>query len=102
MALTAKHYFTKNSNMKYCGSTQFKQFLKCPAKAKAILDGTLKEEESTALLIGSYVDAWFEGTLDQFIEEHPQLFKRDGTLKADYEKANAVIKRVSRDELFMK
>ena len=102
MGLTAKNYFTANSNKKYCGSTQFKQFLKCPARAMAILEGRLQEEESTALLVGSYVDSWFEGTLDQFKEEHPNIFKRDGSLKAEYEKANEIIERVSRDELFMK
>lgn len=102
MGLTAKNYFTKNSQMKYCGSSQFKDFLKCPAKAMAILNGEIQEEDSTALLIGSFVDAWFEGTLDNFKAEHPEIFKKDGTLKADYEKANAIIERVSRDELFMK
>lgn len=102
MGLTAKNYFTANSNKKYCGSTQFKQFLKCPARAMAILEGRLQEEESTALLVGSYVDSWFEGTLDQFKDEHPNIFKRDGSLKSEYEKANEIIERVSRDELFMK
>lgn len=102
MGLTAKNYFTANSNKKYCGSTQFKQFLKCPARAMAILEGRLQEEESTALLVGSYVDSWFEGTLEQFKAEHPNIFKRDGSLKAEYEKANEIIARVSRDELFMK
>lgn len=102
MGLTAKHYFSQNNNMKYCGSSQFKQFLKCPAKAMAMLNGEIQDEESTALLVGSYVDAWFEGTLDQFKEEHPNIFKRDGTLKSEYEKANQIIDRVSRDELFIK
>jgi hypothetical protein len=68
----------------------------------AILEGRVQEEESTALLVGSYIDAWFEGTLDQFKEEHPNLFKRDGSLKAEYIKADEIIERVSRDELFMK
>ena len=102
MGLTAKHYFSQNSNLKYCGSSQFKQFLKCPAKAMAILNREILEEDSTALLIGSYVDAWFENTLDNFKSEHPEIFKKDGTLKADYEKANSIIERVSKDELFMK
>jgi hypothetical protein len=102
MALTAKHYFSANSNRKYCGSTQFKEFLKCPARAMAILEGRLQEEESTALLVGSYVDSWFEGTLDRFKAEHPNIFKKDGSLKTDYEKANQIIERVSRDYLFMK
>lgn len=102
MGLTAKHYFSPNNQRKYCGSSQFKQFLKCPAKAMAILNGEIQEEESTALLMGSYVDAWFEGTLDLFKQEHPNLFKKDGSLKAEYEKANAIIERVKQDELFMK
>lgn len=102
MAVNRFNYFSENNNRKYCGSSQFKQFLKCPARAMAILEGRLQEEESTALLVGSYVDSWFEGTLDQFKEEHPNIFKRDGSLKAEYEKANEIIERVSRDELFMK
>ena len=102
MGLTAKHYFSPNSNRKYCGSSQFKAFLKCPAQAMAELNGEWQREESTALLVGSYVDSWFEGTLDAFKAEHPEVFKKDGTLKAEYVKAEEIIARVSRDELFMK
>ena len=102
MAVNRFNYFSENNNRKYCGSSQFKSFLKCPARAMAVLEGRVQEEESTALLVGSYVDAWFEGTLDQFKADHPSLFKRDGTLKAEYVKADEIIERVSRDELFMK
>lgn len=100
--LTAKYYFTKNNNLKYCGSSQFKSFLKCPAMAMAELNGEWQREESAALLVGSYIDSFFEGTLEQFKAEHPQIFKRDGTLKSEYIKADEIIARVSRDELFMK
>ena len=100
--LTAKYYFSKNSNMKYCGSSQFKAFLKCPAKAMAELRGEWERDESTALLIGSYVDSFFENTLDSFKAEHPEILKKDGTLKAEFVKADEIIARVSRDELFMK
>lgn len=102
MGLTAKNYFSPNSNMKYCGSSQFKTFLKCPAMAMAELNGEWQREESSALLIGSYVDSFFEGTLEQFKAEHPEIFKRDGTLKSEFIKADEIIARVSRDELFMK
>jgi hypothetical protein len=102
MGLTAKHYFSPNSNMKYCGSSQFKSFLKCPAQAMAELRGEWKREDSTALLVGSYVDSWFEGTLDEFKAAHPEILKRDGTLKAEYIKADEIIDRVSQDELFMR
>ena len=102
MGLTAKHYFSPNSNRKYCGSSQFKSFLRCPAQAMAELNGEWQREDSTALLVGSYIDSWFEGTLEQFKAEHPEILKRDGTLKAEYIKADEIIARVSKDELFMK
>lgn len=102
MGLTAQNYFSANSNMKYCGSSQFKTFLKCPAMAMAELKGEWQREESSALLIGSYIDSFFEGTLDSFKAEHPEIFKRDGTLKSEFIKADEIIARVSRDELFMK
>lgn len=102
MGVNKTNYFSANNNLKYCGSSQFKDFQRCPAKAMAMLKGEWEREDSTALLIGSYVDSWFEGTLDQFKAEHPSIFKKDGTLKSEYEKANAIIERVSRDDLFMK
>ena len=68
----------------------------------AVLRGEWEESDSVALLVGSYVDAWFEGTLDEFKSEHPQIFKKDGSLKSEYEHANKIIDRVGRDELFMK
>ena len=102
MGLTARDYFSPNSNMKYCSASQIKAFLRCPAAALAELKGEYVREETTALLVGSYVDAHFEGKLDAFKADHPELFKKDGTLKAEYVKADEIIARVSRDELFMK
>jgi hypothetical protein len=102
MAVNRFNYFSANNNRKYCGSSQFKDFLACPARAMAILNGEHSEDDSTALLVGSYVDAWFEGTLDAFKAEHPEVFKKDGTLKAEYIHAEKIIERVSRDELFMR
>jgi hypothetical protein len=102
MPVNKSNYFSAENSLKYCGSSQFKDFLKCPAKAMAMLKGEWVREVSTALLIGSYVDSWFEDTLDEFKAEHPSIFKKDGTLKSEYEKANAIIARVRKDELFMK
>jgi hypothetical protein len=75
--------------------------MKCSASALAELNEEHEREMTTALLVGSYVDAWFEGTLDSFKNEHPEVFKRDGTLKAEYLQADEIIARVQRDELFM-
>lgn len=102
MGVNRFNYFSRNNNTKYCGSSQFKSFLKCPAKAMAELRGEWVRGDSTALLVGSYVDSWFDGTLDDFKRDNPQIFKKDGSLKAEYDKADAIIARVKEDELFMK
>lgn len=102
MALTAKHYFSPNNNRKYCSASQIKAFLKCPAAALAELNGEYIREETTALLVGSFVDSWFEGKLDEFKAEHPEIFTKSGSLRAEFIKAEEIIARVSRDELFMR
>jgi hypothetical protein len=47
------------------------------------------------------VDAYFEGTIDQFKTENPEIFKRDGSLKAEFVKADEIIARIERDDFFM-
>ena len=39
--------------------------------------------------------------IDKFKEKTPQLFKKDGTLKADYVQADNIIERMKKDEHFM-
>ena len=101
MNLTADNYFSREANMEYCSVSQIKAFMKCPAAALAELHGEYQREQTTALLVGSYVDAWFSGEMEQFKAEHPEIFKRDGTLKAEYTQADQIIARVSKDEMFM-
>ena len=99
--VTSENYFSPEIEAFYMGSTQFKRFVECESQTLAIVHGEHVPEESTALLVGSYVDAHFSGTLDIFKAQRPEIFKRDGTLKADYEQANAIIARIERDEAFM-
>ena len=101
MNLTANNYYSREANMQYCSVSQIKAFMKCPAAALAELNGEYQREQTTALLVGSYVDAWFSGEMEQFTAEHPEIFKRDGTLKAEYTQADQIISRVSKDEMFM-
>lgn len=101
MILTNDNYYSDESNREYMSVSQYKSFRSCEAMAMAELQGEWKRPKSTALLVGSYVDAWFEGTLEQFKAENPEIFKRDGTLKADYVQAEEIIKRVQNDEMFM-
>ena len=99
--VTAKNYFDPEIEMVYMGATQIKNFMRCEAAELARLRGEYQTPKSTAMLVGSYVDAHFEGTLDIFRAQHPELFKRDGTLKADFVQANEIIDRMERDELYM-
>lgn len=100
--LTNENYFSPEVQMEYMGVSQYKDFLDCPARALATVKGEYKTEMTKALLVGSYVDAYFEGTLDKFKAEHPEIFNsRTGELKADYKQADEIIKSLEADEMFM-
>lgn len=101
MELNNENYFSAEMQMKYMGTSQFKAFCKCEAAALAEIRGEYVRPKSIALLVGSYVDAHFEGTLDLFKAQNPELFKKDGSLKSDYIQAEQIINRIEQDELFM-
>jgi len=100
--LTNENYFSCEHSLIYMGSSQFKAFMECEAGALAELNGDYPREETTALLVGSYVDAHFEGSLDIFRAKHPEIFKQNGDLKAEYKQADYIISRIERDPVFMK
>jgi hypothetical protein len=101
MILTNENYYSPQANREYFSVSQYKDFRSCEAMAMAMLRGEWEKPQTTALLVGSYVDSWFEGTLDEFKESHPELFKKDGSLKSDYVKAEEIIAFVQRDKKFM-
>lgn len=84
------------------GSSQFKSFLACEARTMAELRGEYSKEKTPALLIGSYVDAYFSDELDLFRKENPKTFRQDGKLKAEYQHAERIIRRIEADPMFMK
>lgn len=101
MKLTKRNYFSRKANLEYMSVSQFKAFCKCPASAMAELKGKYKRETTTALLVGSYVDSYFEGTMAKFMKENPSIFKKDMSLKVDFIQAEDIIRRIERDKLFM-
>ena len=101
MELNSSNYYSVEANQEYWSASIVKEFLDCPARAYAEMTGAYKRQYSAALMIGSYVDAYFEGTLDDFKQEHPEICKRDGTLKSDYLKADQMISRAASDPVFM-
>ena len=108
MVLNDENYYSAEAGKEYMSVSQFKDFYGTPGiqgcefKALSVLEGLWQEEPSTAMKVGSYVDAYFEGTLDRYKESNPDMFKRDGELKADFVKAEECIARAERDEYFMK
>lgn len=108
MILTAQNYYSREANEKYLSVSQYKEFcgslgkVPCEAAALAKLHGEWDEKKSTSMMVGSYVDAHFEGSLPLFKSQNPEIFTKQGSLKAEYKKAEEIINRIERDEYFMK
>ncbi|OYD59778.1 hypothetical protein CGZ90_00615 [Fictibacillus aquaticus] len=85
--------------------SQYKDFLKCEASALARLNRKNVEPKSEALLFGSYVHSWLDGTIEEFKTENPDLFSTRGAskgeLKAQYKLADEMIKVLENDPFCM-
>lgn len=107
MELVSANYFSKEANNHYLSVSQYKDFVGtlgqtgCEARALAKLNGEWKDEKTTPLLVGSYVDAYFEGSLTEFKADNPEIFTQKGELKAQFKQAEEIIARIERDRLFM-
>lgn len=112
MEVTQENYYSPEVNKEYMSFHTWLSFhgcdgiIRCEARAAAELNGEYSEDkENIAFNIGSYVDSWFEGTLEEFKEDHPELFvsrgENKGQLKSTYKVAERMIERCQRDKLFM-
>lgn len=105
--LTADNYYTPEADWRYMSVHQYLEFCShmgirgCESRAMANLNGTYSKEKTTAMMVGSYVDSYFEGTLDKFKAENPEIFTQKGELKASYKQAEKMIARAERDKKFM-
>lgn len=106
MELTNSNYHSLEANKLFFSVSQYKDFIgtdgfpKCEARALAKVKGLWSEEPSIAMLTGSYVDASYEGTLDQFKKKHPKVFTQKLELRSEYKKAEEIIKVGEADEMF--
>ena len=109
--LTEQNYYSREADMAYVSVSQYKNFYGhnlgsrgCELYGMAKIKGLIQEEITTALLVGGYVDAYFEGTLPTFAAQHPEIFstrgKTAGELKSEYKQASAMIDRAMKDDLF--
>ena len=102
MTLTSGNYYTPEANREYWSVSLFKAFDRCEAAGLAAVRGQYERPETDALLIGSYVDAYFTGDLDEFVGNHADsMFKKNGELYAKYEHANKIINTVECQPLMM-
>lgn len=102
MELTNENYFSHEARMEYMGSSQFKAFVKCPSCELAKINEEFEEEKTTALLMGSYIDAYFSDEMEDFRHNNLEIFKKDGTLKSEFQQCEDIIKFIEKDEKFHK
>ena len=102
MKLDKNNYFSKEADKEYFSVSQFKSFRECEAKTVAKLNGSWINEKNEAFLLGSYVHSWNDGTIEEFRQQNPQLFKKDGSLLAKYEVADKMIKTLAKDPLIQR
>ena len=83
--LTLNNYHSRENNNRYMSFSTFKSlaptFGGCESKGMAVLDGEVVIKVSPDMLTGSYVDAYMSGTLEPFIEDHPEMFSSQGKTK---------------------
>ena len=101
MELNHQNYFSKEAELKFMSRGQYLRFLECEARAVAMLNSEWVEESSTALLVGSYTHAWSQGALREWIVNHPEMFKKDGSLKSQFVVADKMIDTLQNDPLCM-
>ena len=108
MILTNSNYFSNEAQREYWSASQFKAFSNCEAEGLAQVLGVdrngdpYEHEMTDSLLIGSYVDAYFSGELDDFIKGHgDKMFTNKGKLYAKFQQANDIIDRIESDKLMM-
>ena len=103
MLLTNENYFSHEAAASFWSVSQFKAFNKCEAAGLAESRGEYQREETDALLVGSYVDAYFARDMEAFKDKYfDRMFsKRDGGLLAKFRQADEMIARVISDPLMV-
>ena len=110
MILTAENYYSQEADLEYLSVSQYKAFCGtggrpgCEYHTMKKLIGEWTDPPTTPLLVGSYVDSYFEGpeSLARFKAENPDIFNsRTGELKAAYKQAEELIAAAERQPVFM-
>lgn len=120
--LNEQTYYTTDANLKYLDCTTYKNIVGtagrkgCECRALAIAKGEYVEPMTDALLVGSYTDAFFDGSLTQFCANNMEyIFTKASIKKFEasgdpdvlerlkiFAQADLMIERAKREPLFMK
>lgn len=120
--LNEQTYFTPEANLKWLDCSTYKNVVGtagrkgCECRALAIAKGEYEQPKTEALLIGSYVDAYFDNSLSQFCLDNMddvfskasiKKFEKSGKAEdlerlAAFKQADIMIKRAIKEPLFMK
>jgi len=101
LKLNRSNYHSNAANLEYLSRGQYKSFLECEAKEMAKLKGEWVDAPFLPFLVGQYVHTFNDGTRREFIANHPEMFKKDGSLKAEYIGADKMIECLQSDPFAM-
>lgn len=104
MNLTAENYHTTQANEQYLSVSFLKGLEDCPARTFAIQNGEYDKEQTTAMLVGSYLHAAFESQeeFDKVVEENESKIKtKAGKKRAEFKQADVMIDTLKQDDFAM-
>lgn len=101
MELNEQNYFSQEANREYMSNSQYKNFLNCEAMAMASILGEYTRPTSNEFLAGSFVHAWNESpkALEAFRANTPEMFNKNGTMKAAFVFAETMIETLKNDAI---
>lgn len=100
--INRSNYYSNRMDWAYMSATLLKNFMQCEAQALHSLKNPV-ENDALPLLVGNYLHSHFESdeAFESFCNEHKsKLFTRTNTLRADFKKADKMIKRLESDAMF--
>lgn len=102
MKLTDENYYSSGANLEYMSVSQYKSFLDCEAATMAELQGQYKPPQGNALIVGNYVHAWNDGTLETYKEQYKDMiYQKNGKPRAEFVKADEMIEVLATDPYCM-
>lgn len=72
MELTTDNYYSQDANVEYLSCSQYQDFIKCEARALAMVQGRWQEEEKEAFIVGNYFHTAMESpeAHEAFCKDH--------------------------------